>query len=185
MITWVIGNAPSNRRWHGVDLHPSIGCNLAIKDFALDHLVVVDRVAMHEINKLPRNPKTQYWCKSTVLPAPEGWTKTEPAGVDSGSTAIKLAAKLYPMSKIYCIGFDGVLGTDNSNAYSYRFRPKPTPDSIREKHRQAIYDLLPEIPNIVFVHDHKHPRLETTSYDEAFKEAQAQSRIISKISNQA
>ena len=183
MITWVIGNGPSNKLWHGVDLKPCIGCNLAIKDFDLDHLVVVDRIAMHEINKLPRSPKTKYWCKRGVLPTPKGWHGCDPAGIDSGSTAIKLAAKLYKMSTIYCIGFDGVLGSDNSNAYTYQFRPKPTPERIRERHRQAIYDLLPEIPNIVFVYDHKHPRLETTSYDDAFKEAQAQSRIISKISN--
>lgn len=185
MIVWVIGNAPSNRRWHGADLHPSIGCNLAIKDFDLDHLVVVDRVAMHEINKLQRSPKTKYWCKLGVLPVPEGWHGCEAAGIDSGSTAIKLAAELYPDHRIYCIGFDGVLGSDNSNAYSYRFRPKPTPKRVRQRHEQAIYDLLETIPNIVFVHDQQHPRLETTSYDEAFQKAQAQSRIISKISDQA
>lgn len=179
MITWVLGNGTSHRKWYGVKLSPSIGCNLAIKDFDLDHLVCVDRMAVVEVRRLKPKPRTTYWCKRSPLPVPENWQECEPAGIDSGSTAIKLAKDLYPDNEIICIGFDGVLGYSNDNAYSYHFRQKPTPERIRHKHRQAILNLLPECKSIRFVSIQKDPELETISYDQAFRIAQTQNRSLS------
>lgn len=174
MITWVIGNGISSQQWRGVKLHPSIGCNYGIKDFELDHLVCVDRIAVHAVSNLPRSQSTKYWCKESVLETPKGWNDCEAAGMDSGSTAIKLAHTLYPQNSIIAIGFDGVLGGDNSNSYTYHFRKnKQTSQRIRLKHRRAIIDLLSEIPNIKFVGNTTDDELEVITYDQAFKIAVA------------
>lgn len=170
MITWVIGNGPSNRRWHGTALHPSIGCNYAVKDFDVDHLVCVDRMAVHAVRKLPKKPNTTYWCKQSVLETPDGWQECEAAGMDSGSTAIKLAHTLYPQNQIIAIGFDGVLNQSNENAYSYHFRKSPiTPEKTRLKHRAAILQLIETLPNTRFVGNTQDPELEVITYDQAFK----------------
>jgi len=170
MITWVIGNGPSNRRWHGVKMHPSIGCNYGIKDFDLDHLVCVDRMAVHAVSKLPKKPNTTYWCKQSPLETPKGWQECEPVGMDSGSTAIKLAHTLYPQNQIIAIGFDGVLNQSNENAYTYHFRNNPTTtEKTRLKHRGAILELIKTLPNTRFVGNQPDPELEVITYDQAFK----------------
>jgi|DEB0MinimDraft_6_1074348.scaffolds.fasta_scaffold04141_5 hypothetical protein len=184
MITWVIGNGISHRRWYDIPLHPSIGCNMGIRHFDLDHVVCVDRLAVHEISKLKAKPNTTYWCKESPLETPEGWKKCEAAGIDSGSTALKLAAKLYPNNEIIVIGFDGVLGQSNENAYNYHFRPSNiTPERIRKKHRKAVIDLLPDLPPTRFVGIQDDPELEIIRYDKAFEIAIKTSREISKIYN--
>ena len=179
MITCVIGNGISNRKWHGVKLHPSIGCNFGIKDFDLDHLVCIDRMAVHEVNKLGLKSNTKYWCKETPLETPKGWHDCAPAGIDSGSKAIKLAAQLYPKNEIICIGFYGVIENSNDNAYQYPFRQTHrTPERIRKKHKHAIIDLLPKLPRIRFVGNQQDEQLEVITYDHALKKAITQSRSI-------
>jgi len=175
MITWVIGNGPSNRKWHGVKLHPSVGCNYGIKDFELDHLVCVDRMAVHAVSKLPKKPNTTYWCKQSSLETPDGWQDCEPAGMDSGSTAIKLAHTLYPHNQIIAIGFDGVLNQSNENAYTYYFRTNPTTtEKTRLKHRAAILELIKTLPSIRFVGNTTDPQLEVITHDQAFEIANTQ-----------
>jgi len=178
MYTFVVGNGPSAGKWLGVKLIPSIGCNIAIKDFDLTHLVCVDRLAMVEIRKLKPKLNTTYWCKKTVLEVPPGWNEFEIPGIDSGSAALHLAAELYPENEIIAIGFDGVLGLDNCNRYQYHFRPKPTPDAIRQRHLQTVLDILPNIPRVQFVSYQKHELLETIAYDQALKIAITQSRKL-------
>ena len=169
MIVWVIGNGPSSVHWRGRDLHPSIGCNFGIKDFDLDHVVCVDRMAVHAVTKLGLKPNTTYWCKESTLETPKGWQECEAAGIDSGSTAIKLAHRLYPDAMIVVIGFDGVLIDDNTNVYNYSFRKNTgTTKRIREKHRQAVLDLLPEIEKICFVGNTLDSHMEVISNDQAF-----------------
>jgi len=169
MIVWVIGNGPSSVAWRDRDLHPSIGCNYAIKDFDLDHLVCVDRMAVNAVTKLGLNPNTTYWCKQSLLQTPAGWKECETAGIDSGSTAIKLAHKLYPDAMIVVIGFDGVMMNNNTNVYDYHFRKNTgTTQKIRQKHRQAVLDLLPSIKNIRFVGNTLDSHMEVISNDQAF-----------------
>jgi len=179
MYSFVIGNGPSSARWLGVKLCPSIGCNLAIKDFDLTHLVCVDRLAMVEIRRLPQKLSTTYWCKKSVLETPEGWNEFVIPGIDSGSAALSLSAELYPENPIIAIGFDGILGLDNGNRYQYHFRPKPTSEEIRNRHLQTVLDLLPKIPPLKFVSYQKHQQLETISYDRALEIAITQSRKLS------
>lgn len=176
--TFVLGNGPSSAKWLGIRLIPSIGCNLAIKDFDLTHLVCVDRLAVHEVRLLKQKLNTTYWCKKSVLETPAGWNEIEIPGIDSGSAALKLAAELYPDNEIIAIGFDGILGLDNGNRYQYYFRPKPTPENIRQKHLQSVLDLLDLIPPVRFVSYQPHEKLETMNYDQALKIAITQSRKL-------
>ena len=170
MITWVIGNGPSSVRWRGVDLHPSIGCNYGIKDFDLDHLVCVDRMAVHAVRKLPVKPNTVYWCKTSPLETPEGWRECEAVGIDSGSMAIKLAHDLYPENRIIVIGFDGVLGITNDNAYNYEFRKGyRTKEHTRLRHRSAVIEISKDLP-IQFVGNKPDPELEVIDRDTAFSQ---------------
>ena len=177
--TFVVGNGTSNRRWKGVKLTPSIGCNLGIKDWDFDHLICADRMAVAEIRKLPNKPNTNYWLKKSTLEVPPGWNEMEFPGIDSGSAALKLAAIRYPNNPIIVIGFDGVLNISNENAYTYPFRKAPTAPAIRERHRQSVLDLLDELPPVQFVSFDKDPELETICYDHAFKIAITQSRSLS------
>jgi len=180
MITFVIGNGPSNIRWRGIKMHPSIGCNYGIKDFDLDHLVCVDRMAVHAVRQLPTNANTKYWCKRSPLELPPGWNHCDPAGIDSGSMALKLASTLYPDNEIIVIGFDGVLGYTNDNAYEYDFRQGyKTKEHTRLQHRQAVIDLLPDLPTTKFVGYTKDQELEVINYDEALAKAITQSRSVS------
>ena len=175
MYTFVLGNGPSVLDWLGVKLTPSIGCNIAINDWDLDHVVCVDRLAVVEVRRQQPKHNTTYWIKKSPLETPPSWREFEIPGIDSGSAALNLAGQLYPENSIIAIGFDGTLGVDNSNAYEYHFRHRPTPETIRQQHRQTVVDLLPNLPPVYFVHNQPHSYLETMSYDRAFEIAIAQS----------
>lgn len=181
---FVLGNGPSSRRFQGIRLQPSIGCNYAIKDWQLNHLVCADRLAVHAIRQLDTNPNTTYWVKASSLETPEGWQDLEFPGIDSGSAALQLAGTLYPDHPIIAIGFDGVLGFDNGNTYTYDFRPNPDPSKIRHRHRAAVIEVAARYP-IKFASYKTDPELETISYDQALKIAITQSRILHKVSHQA
>lgn len=181
--TFVLGNAPSQKRFQSIRMQPSIGCNFGIKDHNLTHLVVADRIAVHEVRKLPVNSETKYWCKASPLETPPGWHDLEFPGLDSGSAALALAAELYPDNEIIAIGFDGVLGLDNGNAYEYRFRPNPKPEQIRHRHRETVEQIYPNLPRTRFVSYQRDPVLETISYDQALKIALTQSRSVYKEPN--
>lgn len=178
MYTFVIGNGPSSLKWRGIDLYPSIGCNLAIEHWDLDHVVCADRFAVVEIRKLPIKPNTRYWLKDSPLETPPNWHDYQFPGIDSGSAALKLSGELYS-NEIIVIGFDGVLGLDNGNTYSYKFRPYPTKEHTREKHRKSVIQLLPNLPRVRFVSEQPHQSLETINYDQALKIAITQSRKLS------
>lgn len=177
---FIIGNAPSQRRFYGIKTHPMIGCNLSIRDFDLDHCVAIDRLAVHEIRKqgLMRDG-VEYWCKTSSLELPPGWREFDVPGMDSGSAAIQLAKNLYPGQPIICVGFDGILGIDNSNAYQYPFRPHPTTERIREKHRRSVIEIA-QTCDVQFVSIQPHEQLETIHYEDAARIAHWQSRKVSK-----
>jgi len=176
--TFVLGNAPSQKRFIDIRMQPSIGCNFAIKDHKLTHLIVADRMAVHEVRKLPVRSKTKYWCKASPLETPPGWHDLEFPGLDSGSAALALAAELYPNNEIIAIGFDGVLGLSDENAYEYAFRPNPKPEQIRARHRATVEQIYPDLPRTRFVSYQSDPVLETISYDQALKIAITQSRSL-------
>jgi len=179
---FVLGNGPSSRRFRGIRLQPSIGCNYAIRDWDLNHLVCADRLAVHAIRQLPPNSNTRYWVKASILETPPGWEDLEFPGIDSGSAALSLAGNLYPEQEIIAIGFDGVLGFDNGNTYTYDFRPNPDPSKIRDRHRQAVISVSKQL-NVKFASYKPDPELETINYDRALKIAITQSRILHKVSN--
>lgn len=185
MYTFVIGNAPSSRRFLDIKMHPSIGCNYAVRDWQLDHVVCADRLAVHAVRQLSTTPGTQYWCKASPLETPDGWKDLEFPGLDSGSAALKLAGMLYPDNPIIAIGFDGVLGLDNSNAYTYDFRPVSNPEKIRHRHTQAVLQVVKNLPPVKFASHQLHNQLETIDYDHALKIAVTQSRSLHQTSDQA
>lgn len=168
MTVWIVGNGPSSLRWRNRILHPSIGCNLGVEHWDFDHVVCADRMAVHVVSKLPRRPRTTYWCKASSLPTPDGWRDLEFPGIDSGSAAIQLAKLLYPLDTIVVIGFDGVLNQDNSNTYHYHFRPKPTPERIRHRHRQSVVEVAKDCA-VYFVSEQPDPQLETITHDQALE----------------
>lgn len=179
MYTFVIGNGPSSKRFRGINLKPSIGCNFGLKDFRLDHLVCADRLAVHEVRKLSPSSQTRLWTKTSPLELPPGWSNLDFPGMDSGSAAIQLAIREYPDNPIICIGFDGVLGIDGENVYEYHFRPsKVTPEAIRQKHRETVMSIA-DTHEVYFACYQKHQQLRTMSYDQALKIAITQSRIVS------
>lgn len=179
-ITWVLGNAPSQRRWIGMLPHPSVGCNLAIRDYDFDYLVCVDRMAMVEIRRDPPKPNTEYWTKTSPLELPEGWKQFEIPGIDSGSAAVQLALELYPNNTIICCSFDGILGYNNSNAYEYPFRPKPTPVKSRQRHRRDMIRVVKDTDRVYFVSPSADKELRTISYDTAARMAWQACKSISK-----
>ena len=142
---WVIGNGPSAEPFVGVPLAPSIGCNRAFEDFALDHLVVVDRFCMVELRGEGAVDRGLFsrWTRKSSLELPDGWLEFRAPGTDSGTAAIQLAVDLYPTRDIVCIGFDGVLHNNIANRYTYRFRGNSKPkQSNAARHRSSIQDLI-------------------------------------------
>lgn len=179
MITLVIGNGPSSAAWIDLPRYtPTIGCNFAVKDFSLDHLVCVDRLAVHEVRKLSIPQYTKCWVKTSPLETPPGWSEFDIPGIDSGSAAIKLAGHLYEHT-IFAVGFDGVLNNDNSNRYTYPYRNQRTPKNSRDRHRAACVEIHNQLGRVVFVNDTPDPELETMSYVHARQAIESQLRKIS------
>lgn len=172
---FVFGNGPSNRQWLDITPHPSIGCNVAIRDWAFDHVVAVDRMAVALIRLEPARQNTQYWCKESSLELPPGWRQFRIPGIDSGSAAIYLATVLYPDSEIIAIGFDGILGGDNTTVYHYPFRINTqAPERIRLRHRLSCVELSRKHA-IKFVWHEPDEQLRTIDYDTARAIAETQS----------
>lgn len=174
MAVFVFGNAPSIQQWNGFTPHPSIGCNFAIRDFDFDHLVAVDRMTIASIRGWIPRPNTRYWCKTSVLETPEGWTAFDIPGIDSGSAALQLAINLYPGERIIAVGFDGVLGGENRTNYHYPFRQTDQPaEAIRKRHRLTVVELSRQA-DIEFVYEELDRELKTISYDTARRIAETQ-----------
>lgn len=163
----MIGNGPSSAKWIAHRHSPTIGCNKAVFDFKMDHCVIVDRFAIAEIiDDLPQG--IDYWTKKSPLELPTNFQEMTAPGIDSGSFAIALAAKLYKNHQIVCVGFDGVLGADKSNRYTYRFRNFQThaQPNTHTKHRTTVVELA-QRHNVKFVHTQPDPDLEIIDYDTA------------------
>ena len=161
----VLGNGSSRR---GLDIAQlrhvgtTYSCNAAYRDFFTDYLVVMDDRMLSEIIQTKTYEDTIVYTQHTN--ANEEWstriplyfTSFEPATLDSGSAAVKLAAR-HGHNIIWMVGFDGMCSGLASNVYANTRNYPPhefynNNEALVQGWQRNLHKILCDFPNVQFYH---------------------------------
>jgi len=161
----VLGNGTSRR---GLDIAQlrhvgtTYSCNAAYRDFFTDYLVVMDDYMLGEIIQSKTYEDTIVYTQHTN--ANEEWstriplyfTSSEPATLDSGSAAVKLAAR-HGHTIIWMVGFDGMCSGLASNVYANTRNYPPHEfynlnEALVQGWQRNLHKILCDFPNVQFYH---------------------------------
>ena len=161
----VLGNGSSRR---GLDIAQmrhvgtTYSCNAAYRDFFTDYLVVMDDYMLSEIIQTKTYEDTIVYTQHTN--ANEEWstriplyfTSFEPFTLDSGSAAVKLAAR-HGHNIIWMVGFDGMCSGLASNVYANTRNYPPHAfyngnEALVQGWQRNLHKILCDFPNVQFYH---------------------------------
>jgi len=171
----VILNGPSSLAWRSLDTTlPTYGCNLAYRDYPLDHCVIVDTEAIKALGHEPRPSHTRFYTK-TQCPLSLLWPGLEPIpipGIDSGTAACDLALK-HTGGAVLVIGADGQFGRPETR-YHYAWSRRPPTERVYQIHYQT-WQRLHATGRVWFASDTPHDLFQTVPT------SQAQSWVFSGV----